>query len=605
MNKQSIEVSGGRETYYVYRDCEVKKGDFVEIMESGVAAGDSKPTEEVTTYSGVPAAYFMDSLNLTDNRILITFSSTGYQNTVCACLDIDLANNTVTQKSTGALDSSAVYKYFNSVKISDTLAVLVFDHYNATNVCGAVISISSAGKVSVLVSHTVIVSGSGYCPHVSSDFLEQSGSYYYVVIGYYMSGSYYLYQTYATTSNWKSSLSSSSIPAIRSLSEGDCDVCTMTTSRVIFTYSGSGTTYVRLCSITGTTSSYGGTFGNLQETTFSGEATHIEQQRLTATTMIMCYNYNSRGYYRLVTLNGNSFTLGGAVQFHNGALINTKIMKITDNKIVVTYDGGARVIFIKSNGSVVVGDEYKVLGTNVNPSFIDDGNILMTWHDGNSVQSQVLFLSQDVFIEESVVPMAYEKQVRPATTATPYGLALSSGMGGDYSEHKDTVIIAVPDNKGSSGTVVTKYEDIMPKHWQENVEGIDYSSNTEVVITAPTYRSSTTKLSNAFDGNASTAYHAALGQPIDVKIYFPRPVKINKAKIKIQSGSSSMPFSIVGSVDDISYDTLYTGYDRSSLDEITLTSPGYYQIYKIHKDGDSSAWHSLSEFQTTEYQIIE
>jgi hypothetical protein len=199
--------------------------------------------------------------------------------------------------------------------------------------------------------------------------------------------------------------------------------------------------------------------------------------------------------------------------------------------------------------------------------------------------------------------MAYEKQVRPATTATPYGLALSSGMGGDYSEHKDTVIIAVPSDRSSTGTSVTKTDDIIPKQWTENVRGIDYSSNAEVVITAPHYRGEGFELSKAFDGSMNTYYMTELSKHLEAKIYFPRPVKINKARISIITKDIS--YTIVGSVDDINYDIIYTGSSNEELTEIVITNPSYYQIYKICAEGVSGRYHTLYEFQVTEYQIIE
>ena len=192
-----------------------------------------------------------------------------------------------------------------------------------------------------------------------------------------------------------------------------------------------------------------------------------------------------------------------------------------------------------------------------------------------------------------------ETQVRKATTSDIYGVAKTSGTGGDSAGHKDVVRIYTRIAKG----------DIIPKTWTATDDtGKSYVApdGTKLIVDNP--NATVINLTNAFDGDADS--YAEISAAYSVQIIFPTAKTIRKIKTKIDTtyeGTLSYTVHAYKKADSTSYDAIVSKIvePKVGLIEYSLENIGCYEKYSFspmisNANGKTAR---IYEIQTTEYEI--
>lgn len=192
-----------------------------------------------------------------------------------------------------------------------------------------------------------------------------------------------------------------------------------------------------------------------------------------------------------------------------------------------------------------------------------------------------------------------ETQVRKATTSDIYGVAKTSGMGGDSTGHKDIVSIYTRIVKG----------DIIPKIWAATDDtGRNYIAPDGTKLTASSNASVVTNLPNALDGDASS--YAEISEAYGINVIFPIAKKITKIKMKVDNtAEETLSCNIYGykNASSTSFDAaLLKGTDiQSGLIEYSFENTGYYEKYNFSFSLPSADKKLVRvyEIQASEYEI--
>lgn len=210
------------------------------------------------------------------------------------------------------------------------------------------------------------------------------------------------------------------------------------------------------------------------------------------------------------------------------------------------------------------------------------------------------------FVE--LVETTTSPQVRKATTSDIYGVAKVDSVPTyniiEYIIPEGERVIEGENREYNIDTVVQG--DIVPKTWNDNGDGKNYTSSEGVKLSCSSISGSSYSPDKAADGKLTNTWQSSGSTDSWIKLEFPNPVKISKMGTSIQSDGFDFDFVLIqGCNDDASWATLYTtttAQSTTELTEVILKKPDYYKYYRIYFSYPSSA---KGRARVREWQVLE
>lgn len=449
-NGSGGKINGIIEDYYAYAGENISAGDFVEFV-NGVA-GQTTETSTVTVLndSTQNAGFTISAVQLDGNRVFIAHSGSSYNlyamvvtingATIIAGADTLIigVNSTGREISVELLDNGNVF--------------IAFPYAGNYYLYGTVCEISGT---TITPGDMFKLSDINYTGATISTQLLDSGN---VFIVHSYNTNYYLYAMVVTIDG--TTITAGTDIQLSSMNYSGLNISAVTLDNnkvfIAHCYGSDYHLYGMVCSISGTTITTG-TDTNINSTVF-GTGYEISAVILDNDRVFIGYQYGNHTIEGIVcTISNMTINKGVVVSINpdtdklNNSAISATLF--SSNTIFIAYtDGEGDTYYLRGRICKIEGTSisiypYSVLNTTRFSGFAMDailfnGNIFIAHSYSTSYYLHAqMFGIQNNIPTNNVTIKEYETQVRKATTSDIYGVAKTSGTGGDSTGHKDIVSI--------------------------------------------------------------------------------------------------------------------------------------------------------------------
>lgn len=598
---------------YVYKDKKIKAGDFVNFV-NGIAGEINYGTSNGIQLNSESISGDVTSVvELDENRVFVAHSHSSSYYLYGVVLTID--GTTITKGTDTQLSTSAQSGYAISAKLLPNGNVFIAYPYGSSRPLNALIATISGTTVSY-ASWITIQNMKNAGDVISTEVLANGNVFIAFHYDGYVGGNVCSVNGTTITKGSTIAIASSNKYVGKKittqlLEDGSIFIAHSSTSSYYL--------YAFICTIDGTTMTAG---TDLQLSTTGYTAQHMSLALLEKGNVFVAHSYtNSFHLYGMIcVVSGTTITPGTDIQLNAEESVyaseGCKAFSLTDNRVLIISGRNTRVggmICSISGTTIIVLSDVKLneqtyATYGLDALVLSNGIIFVHYSDLNYRSYAQTFSIKNNIPTNEIVGASYETQVTLATEPPFDGIALSSGVGGDDTEHNQQVKIARPTPKA-----VVKQGDIIPKTWTEVTKGTEYVADDGTRLTAISYSTSDTNAEafRACDGSTSTRW-TSLGHSSGVETYlkltFPSAKKITKMKVMV-TGTNATKLSyirIYGSNSN-SRNVLYeTTSIIGSLTEISLSNTDYYNSYEICPCfSEANCGGRVWEWQTSEYEVYE
>ena len=456
-----MSINGIIQDYYVYAGENISAGDFVEFI-NGVASRTTETSVDTVISSKQYAGWDIKSCKLTDNKVFIVFSDGGDGSSdsymfgiVCTIEGGTIICGAETQLST----NSASGGNFAVEALSENKVFIVY-RYDMTNryLYGMVCTISGT---TITAGADISIVSTSYAGQYELTLTLVEQNKVLVTHGYDTSNRY-LYGVVCTisgttiTKGTDTAICTSAVHSAVSQS-----VTLLTSGKVFISHPRDKSSYYLnglVCTISGTTITAGAT-KQISTAVYTGRCSSAVA--LSEDKVFIAHTYTDNFYFYGVvcTISGTNITVG------TDTMIREETYASRQTSSVLLSNGDVLTVHSLGTGYSLYGIISRISGTTI--TNFSDTRMVNTIYSGFAI-STILLESEKVFVAHcynsnynlrgqiwgvdetnniptnNIVMTEYETQVRKATTSDIYGVAKTSGTGGDSTGHKDIVSVCQP-----------------------------------------------------------------------------------------------------------------------------------------------------------------
>lgn len=450
-NKGGMSINGIIKDYYAYAGEKISAGDLVEYVNGVAGKVDIGTSVDTSVRQTDYAGYIISAVALDENSIFIAHSRGSYYHLYGIVIKIDGANISFGNDTVigGSTDSGKVI----STCLLANGNVFIAHSYGANHhLYGVVVSID--GTEITVGSDTILNNNTTLTGDAISTCLLSNGN---VFIAHKYGSSQYLYGIVCTISG--TTITKGTDTALVSSSKAGYAIstCLLPNGKVFIAHSCNSNTQLHglVVSISDKTISIG------TDTTLStaGGSGYTISTCLLANGNVFIANSNSGSYFLdgiVVTINGTTITAGTKTSLNSGINTGKEIstLLLTDGKVLLIhgYDNYQCLYaqFLEIDGTTITSGTTTEILTNsfgwgdVSAILLNNGNVFIAHSHTINVHylyAQIFTLDKNNVLTNNISITEYETQVRQVTTGRFYGVAKTSGIGGDNTGHKDIVSI--------------------------------------------------------------------------------------------------------------------------------------------------------------------
>lgn len=632
--KQSgFNINGIIEDYYVYAGEKVSAGDFVEFI-NGVAGqkiGTSVDTAINNTDSR--SSEVISAVELPENRVFVAHNkdTSDYYlyGVVCTIEHGKIIVGTDTQLSTERYTGYQI----STVLLDDGRVFIAHSYSTSYNLYGMLCTIEGS-SITVNKDTNLASSYAGAGKRLSATKLTGSKVFVAHIVN---DTNYFLYATVISISGNTITMGTMKSLAKYSTKYSGYMIATTTLSstNVFVAHSFDSNYYLHGVSVTisGTTISFVESSDIALTSAVANSGRFIAVKALDSTKVLVTHCSDNSALYLhgiVCTVSGTSTTKGTDTQLstsqYTGSRVSTPIL-LDNGKVLIAHGGASSTgsayslysmtcnisgttILVESD--VRLNDEI-YSGITRFPILLSSGELFIA----HSLTSANTYLYAQLFsIDEAnnvptdnVLMAEYETQVKKVSTTAIYGVAKTSGEGGDNTGHKDivsvyTIGIEEPDEPVVPDEPTYTYTDFTsnpaPTTWTDSSDYLSATASNsygEWKVEATKVASSTNKASCAFDGSTDNYWRpedlSTDTTYVSCTIYLPTGVSIKPTIFAVSYGQFKSA-SIRGLNETTgNWDTIVSLTETSSnkySPKPTTTTTDYYTAFRVYGRRYSSGY---------------
>lgn len=441
-----LKINGIIEDYYAYAGENISAGDFVEFVK-GIASGTIETSVDTAIGEETYAGYNVISVcKLSENKVFIAHGNDSGNSKLYGIVCV-IDGATITCGTDTLLSSTSYSGYhISTVALSDNKVFIAHSQGSDYYLYGMVCTISDT-EITVVVDKTIV--GVKYTGLAISTELLPDGN---VFIAYDFGNYHYLHGTVCTISETTVTIGTDT--TLNGNNNGAGKVIStslLENGNVFIAHSRSDYLYGMVCTISGTTIA-AGTDTQLSSTTYTGRA--ISLDKITPNKVFISHENDSDLYGMVCSISYTSISAGTDTHIFNYTTTtdSSTLTLATDRVLVIginnTTDYKMFGVICDISGTTITLNTPKIMnsdsytGWQTTPVLLGETIFVAHSHTQNKYYLYAqMFGVVDNQPSAQVTIAEYETQVRKATTSDIYGVAKTSGRGGDSAGHNDKVRI--------------------------------------------------------------------------------------------------------------------------------------------------------------------
>lgn len=453
-----FKINGIIKDYYAYAGENISAGDFVEFI-NGVASQTTGTSSDTQISSNTYSGYRISATALNENRVFIAHNyGNSSSNYFLYGVVVTIDGATITAGTDTQLSSVAYTGDQVSVVALSENKVFIAHQYGSTSngsyLYGMVCTIN--GTTITAGSDKAINGSTTYTGcKISAELVSDNT----VFIAHSRNDTYYLYGIVCTINGTSITIGTDT----QLYNTGGTAYAISTTklaNNKIFianSYQSSYYLYAIVCTISGTTITKGTSKALNSSTSYTGEVVSVTA--LSENAVLVAHNYGSSDSYlygMVCTISGTTITVGTETALESSTKYSGKkisVLTLSSSKALIVHSSTSSyylyAMFVSINGTTITKNTDTQLssidrsGEVISPLFLSSDILFIAHRYSDVILYGQLFGVNEVNneISNTVVSTTYETQVRKATTSDIYGVAKSSGIGGNETEHNQKVSI--------------------------------------------------------------------------------------------------------------------------------------------------------------------
>lgn len=451
-----FKINGIIQDYYAYAGEKVEIGDFVEFIngKSGTRTETSADTmlDDTTFESG----HAITAVELDSNRVFIAHS--GAATRYLYGMVVTINGTAITAGTdTSIIEINNAGQMKSVVRLENGNVFIVFN-YNSKYLHGIVCEISGTTILGGLTHTSTTLSDVTYSGYAISTELLPNGK---VFIAHSYGSSYNLYGMVVTINGKK--ITAGTDTEIQASSYAAYTISTelLPNGNIFIAHSlnSSPKLYATVCSVSGTTITAGTDTSIISE---NNSGRYISVAVLENNKVFIAHSRLISGEYYafgiICSISGTTISKGSDQQLCNYLAGNLSVIALNSNEVFIVRGWYESYYYLYGMIATVSGttitsgtdtplNENSYSGYAISSILLPDGNMFIAHSYSTSyhLYAQIWGIDEANNVPTNNVTISeYETQVRKVTTSDIYGIAKTSGEGGDSTGHKDMIQVYQP-----------------------------------------------------------------------------------------------------------------------------------------------------------------